>query len=138
MEVELKKSKITKSIVDQSLIGSYSIFYNQEGYDVLGWCFIKNLRYVLLYKRLTNQIIKLPYVVHISDIKFYKERTQKGSSDGGYTFPEIYYLKAYCSDFRNTIPILIQNTETDEQMETYHKNVTMFVTLVNLKGQIYL
>ena len=41
MTVELKKTKITSGIVKQSLRGSDYLMYNQDGYNVLGWCMMK-------------------------------------------------------------------------------------------------
>ena len=38
MEVILKKTKITKSILEQSLIGNDSLYLGHPSFDILGWC----------------------------------------------------------------------------------------------------
>ena len=144
MIVELKKTKITKSIVDQSLSGRYSLFYNyQNSCDILGWCMIKSkkgyIRYNLLYHRNDKQILKLPYIVNEKkDIELYKEGVQRGSNEGGWVFPIVYKLKVRWTDFNNSQVILEQTEETDEKMEKLFQEVKDFAHVVNQKGQIYL
>lgn len=141
MIVELKKTKITKSIVQQSLLGSYSLFYNWEGYDVLGWCLVKtkhNIRWTLLYKRISNQIIILPYISNHKKLEIIEKTVQKQNPEGGYSFPLILFIKVYCNDLNSTITILEQTTETNEQMNEKFNKCKEFLTIVNQKGQIYL
>lgn len=143
MKVELKRTNITTSIVKQSLMGSYSLYYNWKGYDILGWCkFVgkSSLRYILLYKEKSNQIIKLPFVVNPKDhISLYKEGVQKQAPDGvGWVFPHLYHIKLYWSDFRNQSVIKQQNEESDEEIERMFENIKIFLAEVYEKGQIYL
>ena len=42
MEVVLKKTKITKSILQQSIYGHESLYIGNPNYDFLGWCRIKD------------------------------------------------------------------------------------------------
>lgn len=142
MTVELKKTKITTSIVNQSLLGNYSLFYNCEGYDMLGWCLIKAkkgyVRYNILYRRATNQIIKLPYILKDSHIELIKESVQRSDNNGGYIYPTVYKLKIHWYDFNNTQAIKEQFEETDEYMEELFKKVKGFRFITEQKGQIYL
>lgn len=143
MIVELKRTKVTKSIVDQSLMGRYRLFYDWETfYDVLGWCMIKSgksyLRYVLLYYRIDNRIIKLPFILLDKDIELYKEGVQRGDGKNGYTFPIVYKLKVRWANFNNSQLLVEQTDETDEQMEALFLKVKQFKKLVEQKGQIYL
>jgi hypothetical protein len=143
MVVELKKTKITKSIVDQSLFGRDSLFYNWENnYDLLEWCVIKAnkklLRYNLLYHKNDKQIIKLPYIVYENHIELYKETVQRGSDKEGWIFTMVYKLKLRWADFGNSRNILEQTEETDEKMQEFFQKVKDFKYLVEQKGQIYL
>ena len=144
MIIELKKTKITKSIVDQSLHGKSNLFYKWENnYDILGWCMIKvkrgYIRYNLLYHRVDNQIIKLPYIIsETRDIELYKESVQRPLKDGGYEYPYVYKLKLRWVDFNNSQIILEQTTETDEKMQELFQKVKDFKHIIEQKGQIYL
>jgi len=145
MVVELKKCKITKSIVDQSLNGGYKLFYDWErSYDILGWCIFKTtkryLRYNLLYHRNDNQIIKLPYIVNKDkDIELFKESVQRKSEDNiGYIYPNVYKLRLRWTDFNNSQIILEQTNQTDETMQELFQKVKDFKHIVEQKGQIYL
>lgn len=141
MIVELKKTKITKSIVQQSLMGSYSLFYNWEGYDILGWCMIKskhNIRWTLLYKRISNQIIIFPYISNHKYLEIIEKSVQKSDPEGGYSFPLMLSIKVYCNDLNRTINILEQTTETKEEMEQMFEKCKQFLIIVDQKGQIYL
>jgi len=57
MEVQLKKTKITSNIVKQSLSGNYGLMLNNSNYDILGWCLHDKRRKVLMYNRLSNQVV---------------------------------------------------------------------------------
>jgi len=51
MEVILKKSKITNSILKQSLRSTHIDFKLGE---ILGWCLYKNIKYIVCYRPDTN------------------------------------------------------------------------------------
>lgn len=55
MEVILKKTKITGSILGQTLTAS---LIDLEQCDVLGFCVYKNLKWMVLYKLSTNELRK--------------------------------------------------------------------------------
>jgi len=139
MEVELKKTKITKSIVDQSLSGGYNLIYHNLHFDILGWCLIKNIRKVLLYNRLTNQIFTLPYAKFFGDdIRIEDAQEQRSDGKGGWVFPTIKKVKIYCCDLHNTITFSQDVSQTFEDMENIFTKVKDFYKQVNQKGQIYL
>lgn len=133
MVIELKKGKITTSIMKQTLIGNFRLYYQNEDYDIFGWCVLKNLRYYVMQHKETKQLLKLPYVLNIErDLKFEKHI-------GGYKYPDFYIIKAYTVDFRNTITIYSQSeTETDEQAEMIFNLVKKFLTHAEQIGQFYL
>jgi hypothetical protein len=55
MEIILKKSKITNSILNQTLIANV---IDLKTADVLGFCVIKNQKWIVLYKSATNELKK--------------------------------------------------------------------------------
>lgn len=140
MVIELKKGKITMSIMKQILNGHYSLYYKHEDYDILGWCVVKNLRYYVLQNKETKQLLKLPYVLNIEkDLTFKKEVKQISNNNREYRWPELYTIKLYAYDFRNTMPIYCQDeTETDEQAEMIFNLVKKFLTHAEQIGQFYL
>jgi hypothetical protein len=139
--VELKKTKITKSIVDQSLRGNYSIYLDNKSYDILGWCLMtgkSKLRYTLLYERASNQVIKLPHIVSEKDVELTHEGVQRGSNKGGWVFPVVYRIKVRWRDFNNTQYVYEQFEDSDEIALEKFQKVKDFVHIVNQKSQIYL
>ena len=57
MEVILKKSKITNSILGQTLIASMGNFKTMK---VLGWCYYKTNNWIVLYNEETNELRRYP------------------------------------------------------------------------------
>lgn len=141
MEVELKKTKITKSIVEQSLSGNYSILYNWTNYDILGWCSTKSGKYtvrkVLLYDRIRNSVVKWQYTSP-SKITMIEESVQRDDKNGGYIFPVLKKIKIPYEDLNNTLTLEQAEDETYEDMEQKLKKIKEFYNIVNQKGQIYL
>lgn len=143
MQVELKRTKITKSIVDQSLLGHPMLYYNfKAAYDILGWCvMIKNkrhLRYVLLYHRTTNEIVKLRYILNEKHIEIEKTSIQTPLIEGGYSYDIKLNIKAFFTDFNNSATIKLQNSESDDEILQIKERCEEFVKTSNQKGQIYL
>ena len=140
MEVILKKTKITKSIVNQSLTGSYSLFLSWNNYDILGWCLMDGkykVRYILLYNRVKQTVVKLPYINN-NDYEITSRNEQlEGESRGCYRFPIVYRLQASFSDFNGRYTSLIWSEEEKEVVEA-KQVLTDFLREVNQKGQIYL
>lgn len=144
MEVILKKTKITKSIVEQSLSGSLSLTYEKlENHDILGWCIVKKGKYayrlVLIYNNKTNQLFKLNYTAGTGDrILMTEESVQRSDNKGGYIFPVVKKIKILYPDLNNSSIIEQREDETYEDMEEKLKSIRDFYKIVNEKGQIYL
>lgn len=144
MIVELRKTKITKSIVDQSLLGHPSVYYNYDKYDILGWCVVvkakSKLRYILLYHREEKVIVKVRSILsYIKDIELYQESVQRMSPDKiGYIYPTVYKIKVYWADFNNAQVIKEQNDESDEDMIELFNKIKQLVIKTEQLGQIYI
>lgn len=143
MEVILKKTKITKSIIDQSLRGPYSLYFNWTGYDILGWVGIKRskeyYRWTLFYKNDTNQIIKIPYIDNSNRIKYFEKGVQLPDAKMGYIYPQLKHIEVTYPDsfsgfiFKQDYPV-----ETEEEMDLKFEAIKNHITEVNQKGQIYI
>jgi len=138
MEVLLKKTKITKSIVQQSLRGSNNLFVDQTNYELLGWCMIpgkNDVRWILLYNLLKSTVVVLPYSsASHSSITRHSEQTR--NDKGWYDYPMFYYLNLYLPTFRTSI--LISKSKEEEKMEESEKKLKEFLEKVQNKGQVYL
>jgi hypothetical protein len=64
MEVILKKSKITSSIFNQSLI--VSKYSDIKDLEVLGWCIHKSTRYIVFYDSSEGLIYRMMYHTTVS------------------------------------------------------------------------
>lgn len=62
MEILLKKSKITKSILNQTLRSTESDLENSE---ILGWCIHNTIKYIVLYCKDTKILTKFPLFTDI-------------------------------------------------------------------------
>lgn len=143
MEVILKKTKITKSIIDQSLRGSYGLHYSWEGYDILGWVGIKRAkeyyRWTLLYKRNTQQIIKIPYIDSKTRVESFREGTQLSDGNKGWIYPSIKKIRiSYPDKFSSWVNQQDYPVETNEEMDEKFENLKKHILEVNQKGQIYI
>jgi len=136
MEVLLKKTKITKSILGQSLSGNNSLYLGHPNYEVLGWCSIIKGKfrhnYILLYDKIDNTIVKLNYPN--SKIIYEEEKGEQTLKEGlsyqDWYFPTYYYLKL--SD--TTIVRTLDKDVRDEAKIKLQK----FLREVEQKGQIYI
>ena len=135
MEVFLKKTKITKSIVDQSLVGKNELYLGHLSYDVLGWCSVIKGKfrhnYILLYDRRINVIEKLHYPNSKNIYEEEKaEQTAKNGTHNDWYFPTYNYLKL--SD------ITIMRTLDKDKRDEGKLKLQQFLREVEQKGQIYL
>jgi len=139
MEVQLKKTKITSNIVKQSLSGNYGLMLNNSNYDILGWCLHDKRRKVLMYNRLSNQVVTLPYVQNTlpPNISMERESVQRDDGKGGWIFPHVYKIKVFFTDARWYETLVEQVDESDEQMNDKLIKIQQFVLAVNKAGQIY-
>lgn len=139
MVIELKKCKITTSIMRQTLTGNYRLYYQNEDYDIFGWCVFKNLRYYVLQHKETKQLLKIPYILSIDrDLIIKKDTVQMSNDNGGYRYIDLHRIKVYAADFRHTTTIYSQGeNETDEQVEMIFNLVKQFLTHAEQIGQFY-
>lgn len=140
MEVQLKKTKITSNIVKQSLSGGYGLMLDNSNYDILGWCLHDKRRKVLMYNRLSNQVVTLPYIQNTlpPNISMEREGVQRDDGNGGWIFPYVYKIKVYFIDARYGMTLVEQINESDEQMNDKLTKIRQFILAVNKAGQIYL
>lgn len=135
MEVLLKKTKITKSILEQSLSGNSSLYLGHPNYEVLGWCSIIKGKfrhnYILLYDKIDNTIVKLNYP---NSKKIYEEekaeQTAKNGTYQDWYFPTYYYLKLSDTTIVRTLD---KNTRDESKLK-----LQKFLREVEQKGQIYI
>jgi hypothetical protein len=136
MDVLLKKTKITKSILDQSLSGNSSLYLGHPNYEVLGWCSVLKgkyrYNYILLYNKAGNTIVKLNYPNSKNIYEEDKgEQTRKdGSPYDDWYFPTYYYLKL--ADIQ-----IIRTLDKSVRDEVKIK-LQKFLREVEQKGQIYI
>jgi len=142
MEVLLKKIKITKSVVAQSLLGNYSLYLGHPSYEVLGWCnFVSgknSRRYILLYNKTTNTIIKL-HSVEEGDFEIVSksEQTRRpGSTYEDWYFPVFHSLVITLSVPRTQVTI--SKKEDLTLVESDRDKLKAFLREVYRKGQIYI
>ncbi len=120
MEVEIKKVKLTKSIIDQSLYISYSeLISNFDNYDILGYVNIKHIRTVLLYDKVKNILKKMRFVDINRDnsICLNDEKQQFTNPDGGYIYRTGKQIYLYFSDLRFSNTLSQGENESVEDIE---------------------
>lgn len=66
LEVQLKKSKITKSILSQT-IGLLKSKMSES--EAKGWCYYKERKYIVLQNLNTYQLSKFPYFSRIEEVE---------------------------------------------------------------------
>jgi len=138
MKIKLKKYKITTSIINQTLRGNYRLYYDYKGYDILGWCSVKNLRYFVLQNKESKQLLKLFYIRYKEDLTFEKKRIQLPDGNS-WKFVELYNLEGYATNFLNIFNVYTQKEEESDEFafEIYEK-VKLFILKANQIGQFYL
>lgn len=117
MEVILKKTKITNSLLKQVLLVS---LWNLTSYDVLGWCVYDKKRWIILYHSLTHDIRKYPLIFKIVE-------TLETQND--------YKVKvSFVSKFD---PLNYEDKTEKEQHETYEK-LRWLKEQSEIKGQFFI
>jgi hypothetical protein len=135
MEVILKRTKITKSILDQSLLGNSKLYLGHPNYDVLGWCSILKgkfrYNYILLYDKASNTVVRLHYPnsKNIYEEEKGEQTLKEGLSYQDWHFPTYYYLKL--SDIQ-----IVRTLDKDIREDAKIK-LQKFLREVEQKGQIY-
>jgi len=142
MEVLLKKAKITKSVIAQSLLGGYSLYLGHPNYEVLGWCnFIdgkNSRRYILLYNKAESAIVKL-HAVREGDFEIISktEQTRRpGSTYDDWYFPMFHTLIVILTINRTNVTIC--KKEDLASVEADRDKLKAFLREVYQKGQIYI
>ena len=136
MEVLLKRTKITKSILQQSLFGNSTLYLGHPNYEVLGWCSILKgkfrYNYILLYNKEKNTIVKLSYPdsKNIYEDEKEEQTLKVGLPYRDWYFPTYYYLKL--GDIQ-----IIRTLNKDFRDEGKIK-LQEFLKDVEQKGQIYI
>ena len=136
MEVYLKKTKITKSVLEQSLLGNSNLYLGHPNYEVLGWCSIIKSKfrysYILLYNKTDSTIVKLiyPNSKNIYEEEKNEQTLKEGLSYQDWYFPTYYYLKL--SDVQ-IIRTLDKNIRDEGKIK-----LQKFLREVEQKGQIYI
>lgn len=141
MEVLLKKTKITKSIIDQSLPAPIDAFLRTDFYyDVLGWCMYNDKKIVLLYEKATNQVRTYFHTPSFGKKWQFLERAkvQRPDSNGGWVFSETYILNILAEDGRPAYRHEQKEMETDEKMEELEEKAMKYALRVAQAGQIYI
>lgn len=138
--VELKKVKITKSIIDQSLLLNWQVMSNWNNYDILGFCVIKNTRIVLLYNRVNQVINKCRFVdIYKKDcITIEDTQQQFDDKNGGYIFRTGKKICINFTDLNNSITLYQSENETLEDITKEFEKIKEFHKIVNQNGQIYI
>ena len=136
MEVQLKRTKITKSILDQSLVGHNRLYLGNPNYDILGWCSVLKGKfrhnYILLYCKLDSTLKKLHYpnTRNITEKEQDEQTRREGTPYDDWYFPTYYYLSL--SD------MVIVKTRNKEERDSAKEQLQKFLREVEQKGQIYL
>ena len=143
MEVLLKKAKITKSVIAQSLLGGYSLYLGHPNYEVLGWCnFIdgkNSRRYILLYNKAESAIVKLHAVREGEyEIVSKSEQTRKpGVPYEDWYWPMFHSLIVTLAVPRTDVTIS-KKQEDLASVEADRDKLKVFLRKVYQKGQIYI
>jgi hypothetical protein len=141
MEVQLKKTKITKSIIKQSLPAALTVFRNLNHIDVLGWCLLDGKKIVLLYNRTTNQVMTARYTPFFgSKYQFLKkENVQRSNTEtGGWDYPEVNVLYIEGEDGERVLRLEQNENMSDADMEKLLEQARDYAKKISQGGQIYI
>ena len=141
MEVQLKKTKITKSIIKQSLPASLTVFRNLNSIDVLGWCLLDGKKIVLLYNTITNQVMTARYTPFFGSKYQYlkKESVQRPNTEaGGWDYPEVYVLYIDGEDGERVLRLEQSENMSDGDMEKILEQARDYARKIAQGGQIYI
>jgi hypothetical protein len=141
MEVQLKKTKITKSIIKQSLPTSLLVFRNLNFMDVLGWCLLDGKKITLLYNWATNQVMTARYTPFFgSKYQFLKkESVQRPNTEiGGWDYPEVLVLYIEDEDGERILRLEQDENMSDEDMKKLLEQARDYARKIAQAGQIYI
>lgn len=116
MELILKKTKLTSSILTQTVLASYA---DIKTFDVIGWCVHKNHKRIVLYNHDTQELRKYPM---IKDIK-----------------SEVYYMQhRTVIRFDGNFNSAVYNTKDDEESQVIYNEFNKVRTDALTKGQFFI
>lgn len=143
MEVQLKKTKITKSIIKQSLPASLTVFRNLNSIEVLGWCLLDGKKIVLLYNTITNQVMTARYTPFFGSKYQYlkKESVQvqrPNAETGGWDYPEVNVLYIEREDGERVLRLEQDENMSDEDMKKLLEQARDYAKKIAQAGQIYI
>lgn len=97
MEVVLRKTKITKSIVQQTIDKSVDFYFEDwTNNNLIGWLIYHtlkvNYRYQIFYDKDTQTLTKLKHR-KVSGIDTYEKGIQEPDGKGGYHFPMKFFIR---------------------------------------------
>lgn len=118
MEVILKKTKITNSILNQTLMANV---VDLNTFEVLGFCILKNVKWIILYKPITNELRK--YLM-------FKEVIAEIDNLGNLTQVKVSFDSNHLSRF--------YKTENNEEGEKFVKLMNMIKHQSIIRGQFFL
>lgn len=78
MEVLLRKTKITQSILKQTQNIDIS---NMQGYEVLGWCYFKDVQVILFYSGGENKLRQYPMWKELRETSYPVYERSNGTVD---------------------------------------------------------
>lgn len=142
MEVLLKKMKVTKSVIAQSLVGGSYLYVGHPNYEILGWCYFisgkNSRRYILLYCKTDNTIVKLHFVRKDEfEIVSKEEQTRRpGSTFDDWYWPMFHSLNMNLESPRRTVTLF--KKEDLASVEENKEKLKLFLEEVYSKGQIYI
>ncbi len=128
MEVELKRTKITKSIINQALPASTQQMFLCDvlGFVVLGASKPAQTK-VLIYDGTTNQILLAPHYKHVKTV------TEWDQIDNYGTRAEVLKVDAEEHSGRTHR----WKCQTNEETEAYYHSLMSYMRKVGRAGQIY-
>lgn len=132
MEVVLKRTKITKSILDQSVYASKES-YIKDIEKILGWCMYKGNRLILLYDKHTSQILKLDYVDKLG----YKKFEQELHTNFDWNSHKLYHIISIKYS-RSNVEDRIFSSQDEKETNISLFMLKEFLKKVHEKGQIYI
>lgn len=137
MEIEIKKSKITKNIVKQIPMSYCPKMLGD--YEVLGWVQYDKVRYVISYNSSTKSLYKTPYTT-LDRIKLTQKNLQfpDPNLEKGWIWPNMWICDIWFVDFNYGYTITQKLEETEEHfMDIIEKYKSMYLE-ANQKGQFFI
>lgn len=145
-EVVLKKVKVTKSILNQSIFQSFRELKENE---ILGWVYDGKIRLVISYNQELKTVVKSIFLKNHSIIKVTKDNLKPVLKELGYDADDFY---SYSDNFFNEHELLgtyvvsvfsdVNSKKyylnTNKEVESLVEEIEAYQSKVMFKGQVYL